>query len=128
GWAGGGQTAGPAGNAEAGELGGNGRRRAGSVVGDERHPHAARLRLGQRVRRPGNGRAADVDDPVEVEQRHVVGAGKRLGGGAWRRGRRITGHGRPDQWGASPAGGGEDGGADPARARSVARTPRSASV
>ena len=47
-------------------------RRPGGVVGDERKSHPGLARLRQRLRCTRNRVAADVDDPVEVEQRHVV--------------------------------------------------------
>ena len=68
----------PGRHAEPGELRRDRRGRAGGVVGHEREPHAGRGRLGQRVGGTRDGGTAEVNDPVEVEQGHVVQRGERL--------------------------------------------------
>ena len=54
-------------------------RRRGSqrVVGDEREPHPRRAGPLEVLRRARDGVAADVDDPVQVEHRQVVGLAQR---------------------------------------------------
>src|SRR5262249_13763451 len=117
----------------------DGRWGAGGVVSHECEPHARRGRLGQRLGRSGDGGSAEVDNPVEVEQRDVIPSGKGLSGtpqrhvvtgrGAAPRG--VTRHGGTGHLRSSPSRAGGDGGSPgPAcvRAASVARTPRSASA
>jgi hypothetical protein len=54
-------------------------RRPRGVVRHEAQPHAGRAGGGQGLRHAGDRVGPDVDDPVEVEQRHVVAGGGRLG-------------------------------------------------
>ena len=63
------------------EEGGDRGRGAGGVVGHVRDVGARPLGLLERLRRTGNGGAADVDDAVEVEEEDVVGFGERFGHG-----------------------------------------------
>jgi hypothetical protein len=96
-------------DAEAGQQRGDGGRGAEGVVGHVRQPHARRVGLAQRLRRAGDGGAADVDHPVQVEQGDVVNDVERLPAGS-------QGHSEPSR--EPPA----------FLARSVARTERRASV
>ena len=67
------------GDAEAGQQLGDGGRGAEGVVGHVGQPHARRRGLAERLGRSGDRGAAQVDGPVQVEQRDVVGGVEGLG-------------------------------------------------
>ena len=67
------------GDAEAGQQLGDGGRGAEGVVRHVGQPHARRRGLAERLGRSGDRGAAQVDGPVQVEQRDVVGGVEGLG-------------------------------------------------